>query len=58
MAEQGVREALKQAFGTADPYKILGLERSADAKGVKKAYRRQALRWVRGAAPAGAVGGP
>eukprot|EP00605_Chrysophyceae_sp_TOSAG23-4_P001330 GSChrysophyteH1.ASY1.ANO1.1447.1 assembled CDS len=35
---------LVNAFGTKDPYAILGLERTATDEDVKKAYRKAALR--------------
>ena len=41
---QAAHTALKRV-GKKDLYKVLGISKSADEDGIKKAYRRAALKW-------------
>ena len=39
-------EDITEFFGEQSLYEILGIEKSADADGIKKAYRKCALKYV------------
>lgn len=45
--EEGAMESIQAAFGETDFYVILGIEKNADRKAIKRAYRKMALKCVR-----------